>query len=433
MTKILGQDLDVVWNQILALVMNISSWLTSLVLGPAMIDQTAYMAMSNPCVEIDGPGGLDRLQVKEIPGSEGTVRATVGYNVPGFKAPYAQLSLSLKDFPKGMVLVRVSHFSINYADVTIRWGLYESALRYVGWPIVPGFDFSGRIEFAPKDCDYKVGDEVFGFTLFGAYSSQILCPVHQLRKKPKVLSMPAAAATPAVSATALHAIALAGGWPNPPKAINKAALVHSAAGGVGTKLLQMLRICGFSPIVGVVGASNKVSACKRLGADVVIDKSTEDLWAAAEAASPGGYAAIFDANGVSTLRDSYDHLCRSGKLVTYGFHSNIPKASQFISPLEWLKIVCKMAMMPKFDPLDMVLTSKTISGFNLSFFADEVELINVYMNQLLEWIGSGKLTMDDVTCFNMNEVGLAHNFIQSGKSIGKIVVKVPQKTKSKST
>lgn len=35
-------------------------------------------------------------------------------------------------------------FSINYADICIRWGLYESALRYVGWPIIPGFDIAGR-------------------------------------------------------------------------------------------------------------------------------------------------------------------------------------------------------------------------------------------------------------------------------------------------
>jgi len=262
--KIMGQELDVIWNQILALVLNVKSWLVSLVLGATVIDKEAVQVMASPCVEIGGPGGLDRLEVKEIPGEEGTVRATVGYNVPGFKPPYAQLSLSQAAFPPGCVLVRVSHFSINYADVTIRWGLYESALRYVGWPIVPGFDFAGIVELAAPGCGFTAGDEVFGFTLFGAYSSQVLCPAHQLRKKPKVLSMSAAAAMPAVSATALHAVALAGGWPNPPLANNKAALVHSAAGGVGSKLLQMLRICGFSPIVGVVGASNKVPACKRM-------------------------------------------------------------------------------------------------------------------------------------------------------------------------
>jgi synaptic vesicle membrane protein VAT-1 len=425
--KVLGQELDVVMNQVLALVLNVKSWIVGVCVPTSLlpnVDQDGYLRMKNPCVEISGPGGLDKLQVKEIPGAQ-TIRATVGYNVPGFKAPYADLPNSMRDFPKDLVLVRVSYFSINYADVTIRWGLYESALRYVGWPIVPGFDFSGRIEMAAKGTGFKVGDEVFGFTLFGAYSSQILVPAHQLRKKPKILHMSAAAAIPAVAATALHAVALAGGWPNPPMGNIKAALVHSAAGGVGSKLLQILQKCGFSPVVGVVGSSKKVEACKRLGADIVIDKSTEVLWAKAEEISPGGYAAIFDANGVSTLGDSYNHLTRNGKLVTYGFHSNIPKASQFISPIEWVKMIWKMIIMPKFDPMDLVLSSKAISGFNLSFFADEIELIELYMNTIVQWCEEGVLTMDDVTCFDMNAVAAAHSFIQSGQSIGKIVVKVP--------
>jgi NADPH:quinone reductase-like Zn-dependent oxidoreductase len=44
-----------------------------------------------------------------------------------------------------LVVVRNKAFSINYADICIRWGLYESALRYVGWPIIPGFDLAGVI------------------------------------------------------------------------------------------------------------------------------------------------------------------------------------------------------------------------------------------------------------------------------------------------
>jgi hypothetical protein len=34
---------------------------------------------------------------------------------------------------------------VNYADVCVRWGVYESAKKYVGWPITPGFEFSGVI------------------------------------------------------------------------------------------------------------------------------------------------------------------------------------------------------------------------------------------------------------------------------------------------
>eukprot|EP00971_Amphidinium_carterae_P218873 4344367-Amphidinium_carterae.1 len=54
----------------------------------------------------------------------------------------------LDSLHQNSVLVRTTHFSVNYADITIRWGLYESALRYIGWPIVPGFDLCGVVEWA---------------------------------------------------------------------------------------------------------------------------------------------------------------------------------------------------------------------------------------------------------------------------------------------
>ena len=70
--------------------------------------------------------------------------------------------------------------------------------------------------------------------------------------------------------------------------------------------------------VAVVGSGHKVAVCRALGADVVIDKSSQPLWDTARAAAPDGFAAIFDANGVATLAQSYAHLARTGKLVVYG-------------------------------------------------------------------------------------------------------------------
>ena len=113
-------------------------------------------------------------------------------------------------------------------------------------------------------------------------------------------------------------------------------------------------------VVGVVGSSSKVSDAKSLGCDVVIDKSTQDLWPEAEkVANPnnnnnGLYATIMDANGVSTLKESYDHLAPSGRLVVFGFHSNLPMGSAMLSPLEWLRMAKKMAGMPKFDAMDLL-------------------------------------------------------------------------------
>lgn len=55
-----------------------------------------------------------------------------------------------------------------------------------------------------------------------------------------------------------------------------------------------------------------------IGCDYVIDKSKESLWQKAEEISPDGYDVVFDANGVATLTDSYNHLAPGGKLVVYG-------------------------------------------------------------------------------------------------------------------
>jgi len=88
---------------------------------------------SNTCVSIAGPGGLDQLQLTDL--GEDTV--TVGCNIKdlGCTPPYVKIDRTrpLDDqLHSSLVLVEVDYFSVNYADVCIRWGLYESALRFVG-------------------------------------------------------------------------------------------------------------------------------------------------------------------------------------------------------------------------------------------------------------------------------------------------------------
>ena len=58
----------------------------------------------------------------------------------------------------------------------IRWGLYESAKKFVGWPITPGFEFSKGNNVK----EFEIGQKVFGVSLFGAYSERIRVPKHQI-------------------------------------------------------------------------------------------------------------------------------------------------------------------------------------------------------------------------------------------------------------
>lgn len=315
-----------------------------------------------------------------------------------------------------------------------RWGLYESALEYVGYPIVPGFDVAGVVERVGSKVgnNLQVGDRVFGCTFFGAYSSRILIPANQLRKIPtdinnnsNSLSMAQAAALPAVTLTALYALFLANHFPNSSKFRHKGILIHSAAGGVGSMLVRLSKLLGLSPIVGVVGRTNKVQEAQALGCDVVIDKSVQDLWKEAETAAPEGYSCVMDSNGVSTMEQSYAHLTMTGRLIVYGFHTNLPMGSDMLSPLQWIRMAMKQKKMPKFDPMEMGSDNKAVLAFNLSFFADERKMLSDFFDQVLEWIQEGKLECPRITVFEgLDKIAEAHDLIQSGKSVGKIIVKV---------
>ena len=221
-------------NQLRAVVLNVWSWIASFFIKRSPIRNSAVSADS--CVVIHRPGGLEALEVTPL-----NDRVTVGYNLPHVPPPFARAA----DMGRTHVIVDVDHFSINFADIAIRWGLYESALRFVGWPIVPGFDFAGHVREAGAESGFTPGEAVFGVTLFGAYSRRVLVPSSQVRRVPVLrstgvpLPLAAAASLPAVTSTALHAVALAGGWPQPLVSRCRAALVHSAAGGVGSMLLQV--------------------------------------------------------------------------------------------------------------------------------------------------------------------------------------------------
>jgi NADPH:quinone reductase-like Zn-dependent oxidoreductase len=432
-----GQDLDV----LVAAFANILSWFVSTFvpsllphllpsspeeeqpeqLGQSAIDDTDR----TKCISIGRPGGLEQLRLVTL--RKGIV--TIGYNVRHVgPPPYAPPNFKV---PSDCALIRNEAFSVNYADCCIRWGLYDSAKEFVGWPIVPGFDVAGVVEEVGGDNaqTFSVGDRVFGCTLFGAYSNRVIVPNIQLRKMPDSLSFAQAAAFPAVSLTALYALHLAGYFPNSncdggrSKFQNKSILIHSAAGGVGGFLVQMSKILGLGPIVGVVGSTSKVEEAKALGCDVVIDKSTQNLWSVAEAASPKGYSTIMDANGVTTLQQSYDHLAPSGRLVVFGFHSNLPMGSAMLSPLEWFRMAKKVVNMPRFDSMDLTVSNKAVLGFNLSFFADEREVLSDMFDQVLRWIQDDKLSCPRIVEMNMEDVAGAHELIQSGKSIGKIILR----------
>lgn len=312
------------------------------------------------------------------------------------------------------VLVDVKATGVNYADIIIRWGLYESAKKFVGWPITPGFEFSGIVKSVGNNVtEFKSGDKVLGVNLFNSYASQVVLKPAFLFPLPEKMSFEEGAAFPAVMLTAYHAL-----LQNVVVRSGMTALIHSAAGGVGSSLVQLCRIKGIRTI-GVIGSSHKRQMLESLGCDLIIDKSKEDLWKKVKEFAPDGVDLAFDANGVETMKESYNHLASCGKLLVYGAHSMFPKSG---GKVNWPKLVKDFLRTPRFNPLDMTSQNKSLITFNLSFLFGKEILFQEAMKDLLNWSVDGVIRIPAVKSFPLSEVGEAHKELESGKSIGKLVL-----------
>lgn len=315
------------------------------------------------------------------------------------------------------VVVDVRAIGVNYADCLVRFGVYESAKKYVGWPITPGFEFSGVVKsIGEKNTKFKVGDEVVGITLFNAYATQVKVKEEQLFAIPSGFSLIEAAGFPTVFFTAYHAL-----FQLVKIYSGSHILVHSAAGGVGSALVQLAKSAGFK-VTGVVGSAHKVQDVKKLGADFVIDKSTQDLWREAENICPQGFDAIFDANGYTTIKKGYKHLRPVGKLISYGAHSLLPRGGS--GRVNYFKALVGLIKSPKFNPLQMITDNKAVVGFNLSFLFERQDLATEAMTNLLKLASEKKIKPLKTTTFSFEKVGQAHQTIESGASIGKIILVV---------
>ncbi len=314
----------------------------------------------------------------------------------------------------GEIAVAVEAIGVNYADCCVRMGLYGSAEKYVGWPITPGFEVGGTVAALGEGVEGPaVGAPVLALTRFGGYASRVVVPAHQVFERPQGMDAAQGAAFPTVGLTAWYALCSLADVGE-----GDAMLVHSAAGGVGGALVQMGKIAG-AQVVGVVGAEHKVQAVRDLGADVVIDKSAQALWKAAEHHAPGGYRAIFDANGIATFADSYAHIAPTGRLVIYGFHTMLPRTG---GKPGLLSLAWNWWRTPRFDPFKMTEENRSVMAFNLSYLFERADMLEKGMAQLLQWYRDGQLRSPTITRFPLDRVADAHRALESAQTVGKLVL-----------
>ena len=309
--------------------------------------------------------------------------------------------------------IDVAAAGVNFADCVVRMGLYESAKKYVGYPITPGFEVAGTVAACGPGVDrFEEGTPVLAVTRFGGYATRIVVPVGQVFERGSWDPVEAAA-FPTVHLTAWYALVELAR----PRQGAKV-LVHSGAGGVGGALIQLARQLECE-VVGVVGASHKVPVCETLGAHAVIDKSRQDLWREARRLAPDGFDVVLDANGVETLQKSYEHLTPGGRLVVYGFHSMLAKGR---GRPRWSKLARDWLRTPRFNPMRLTADNRGILGFNLSYMFQQQTLLAEGMAELLTARDAGALRPLPCTPYAFDRVADAHRALESGSTVGKLVL-----------
>ena len=130
------------------------------------------------------------------------------------------------------------------------------------------------------------------------------------------------------------------------------------------------------------------------------------------------FDAVFDANGYTTLRFSYDALKPTGKLV-YGSHNLLPKQG---GKLNYLKAAFGLLKTPRFNPLNLITDNKALVGFNLSFLFEYELLKTDCLNGLMHMVNENLIPPPQVKVFGIEDVSEAHQFLESGESVGKLAL-----------
>ena len=294
----------------------------------------------------------------------------------------------------GQVVVDVAYAAVNYPDVLVIADKYQVSIPP---PFVPGTEVSGVVTAVGEGVDsFHAGDHVFGASLTGAFSEQIVVPATVLRKVPDDVALETAAAFWIAHATAYHALrSIAEVQPG------ERVVVLGAAGGVGLAAVELAVELGAS-VIAAASTDDKLALCRQRGATDVVNYSVGDLRDALRQIAPDGVAVVIDPVGGPLSERALRALRWKGRFVTLGFASGeIPRI-----------------------PLNLVLLKGcVVKGFEVRTFAHvEPELAARDERELIELLGSGRITPHISAIYGLEQAPAALAQVAGRRSTGKVLL-----------
>ncbi|UPG92725.1 quinone oxidoreductase family protein [Luteibacter aegosomatissinici] len=295
----------------------------------------------------------------------------------------------------GQVLVRVEAAGILYGDVMRRTDRY---LLPTALPYEPGTEVAGFVVSAGRGVrGFAAGDRVVGRVPSRGYAQYALVEVAQANVLPPTIGFAEATAVLAQGTTAwllTHHVADVRG---------KAVFVESAAGGVGSQVVQMARWMGATKIIGTASSEEKRDFARMIGADLAIDPSV-DGWADEITRFTGGQGVdvAYESSGAS-LAGLSRCLAPFGTVVKFGRGVNEQNA---------------------LDLHRFVERNQLVRGFYLPawFTGDRASLVRHGMRTLIDALADGHLRVSVSGRFGLNDAAVAHKAIEARHTVGKLVL-----------
>lgn len=284
------------------------------------------------------------------------------------------------------VLIKVKAISINPVDVRTRAGSAMAQFLKQEMPLILGWDIVGQVvSVGANVTKFKVDDQVFGMVNFlghgRGYAEYIAAPEMHLAKIPSNTNFEEAAAATLSALTVwqflVHEAKIKSG---------DKILVQAASGGVGHYAVQIAKHFG-AYVIGVSSFKNKDFVLS-LGADEHISYDKQEVTDAISNAD-----IVIDAF-------AFDSLYKSLKIVKQGglIISLLPMISE-----------------------DVIEKAKEK---NVKIFYSLVKSNEADIQSIAELLETGAIKSHISKTFPFDKMGEAHLAMESGKTVGKIIVKV---------
>ncbi len=286
----------------------------------------------------------------------------------------------------GQTLIDVNRSGINYADTH---HVENSYLTPAKLPLVPGAEVAGRT---------ADGRRVVALVGEGGYAERALAPDNLTFDIPEGTTDGQALALVSQGLTAWHLLRT-----STRMADGETVVVHAAAGGVGSLLVQLAKRWGAGRVIATASTEGKRQLALDLGADVALDGSPDRLNdRLREVNEERGVDIVLEMVGGPVFDASIAALGRFGRIAFYGMASRTPP-----TPVE---------------PARLMARSQSVIGFWLVDCLRQAGMLAEPLAELFELTAAGELRPVIGGEYGLSEVAAAHRALRSRSTIGKLLL-----------